>query len=89
MSGEKEWFYGACADERRMERCYWRRIGFVIFVAIVMGMLLLSLGGCAEDRWLTKEEDAEMRQNCEATGCVAVPVPLWNQIKRTLGLVES
>jgi hypothetical protein len=89
MSRDKEWFYGACADERLMERCYWRRIGFVIFAAIAIGMLLLSLGGCAEDRWLTKEEDAELREKCEATGCAMVPMPMWDQIKRILGISES
>lgn len=49
--------------------------------------LVLGIAGCAEERWLTKEEDAEMRAYCEPQGgCALVPAPIWEQIKRVLKL---
>lgn len=50
-------------------------------------MLALLLSACAtppDDRYLTKEEDTALREKCEATGCVVVPTPLFEQIVRAL-----
>ena len=44
-------------------------------------LLCLCLAGCAQDRYLTAEEDAELRAKCEATNCAIVPMPLWIQIE--------
>lgn len=36
------------------ERAYWRRIGFVLFFALAIALLLIPLGGCAtteEEIW--------------------------------------
>lgn len=52
-------------------------------------LLVLLLAGCANGRYLTEQEDAEMRKNCEATGCVAVPVPVFNQILQILRAMGS
>ena len=38
---DTEWFYGRRDD--RHERCYWRRVGFVIFLALAMGLPWLFL----------------------------------------------
>lgn len=46
-------------------------------------IILLLLSGCAT-RYLTPEQDAEFRANCEATGCVVVPVPLMEQLLERL-----
>lgn len=51
-------------------------------------LLLLILSGCASDRYLSSEEDAAMRKACEEQGCVILPVPLWEQVKRMLGVVD-
>lgn len=47
-------------------------------------LLALLLLGCAEDRFLSKEEDEELRQSCEQVECVVVPVPVWLQIMQRL-----
>jgi len=51
-------------------------------------VLIVALAGCAtppQERWLTAEEDAEMRAKCEPVGgCAMVPMPLWNQIEKLL-----
>jgi hypothetical protein len=51
-------------------------------------LLCLMLTGCASDRYLSEQEDADMRKACEAQGCTIVPTPLWEQLKRALGVVE-
>ena len=43
-----EWFEGRSADEEQMEKCYWRRVGFVIFLAVVAGLILIPLNAHAE-----------------------------------------
>jgi hypothetical protein len=58
--------------------------------ACLGALLALALPGCAEDRWLTKEEDAEMRAACEPVGgCAVIPNPVWKQIQRALGLDDA
>lgn len=49
--------------------------------------LAIVLAGCAtqEDRFLTKEEDAHLREKCAETNCVIVPVPVWQEILKLLG----
>ena len=45
MGHETEWFHGA-KNEGAHERCYWRRVGFIAFAAIVAtGLLLLIISG--------------------------------------------
>lgn len=57
---------------------------------VIVATILFSCGGCAEDRWLTKEEDAEMRAACEPVGgCAVIPNPVWKQIKRALGMDDA
>ena len=49
--------------------------------------VLFSIAGCASqpERWLTAEEDADLRAKCEPHGgCVAVPNPVWQQIEMLL-----
>ena len=45
---DTDWFEGRTAEEKH-ERCYWRRVGFVIFFAIAGALLLGPLMGCATD----------------------------------------
>ena len=47
---------------------------------LVSAALLAAMAGCSTTRYLTEEEDQSMREKCEATGCVAIPVPLYRQI---------
>ena len=47
-------------------------------------VLFLIAPGCASDRYLTKEQDEEMRANCEPHSCVVVPAPVWAQIEAML-----
>jgi len=47
-------------------------------------LVLLLLTGCASDRWLSKEEDAEMRKNCEPKGCACMPNDQWRAIEELL-----
>lgn len=48
-------------------------------------LLCLTLLGCADDRYLTKQEDADMRKNCERVGCAIVPVPIFRQLLDRIG----
>jgi hypothetical protein len=43
---DTEWIYGRTAEQKH-ERCYWRRVGFVIFLAIAGAIVLGPLMGCA------------------------------------------
>ena len=41
---DKEWFYGeVVVGEEQYERCYWRRVGFIAFAAIVAVILILPI----------------------------------------------
>lgn len=46
-------------------------------------ILAVLLAGCAAqpERFLTKEQDDEMRKVCEE-GCVTLPVSVWIQIQQ-------
>lgn len=51
-------------------------------------LLCLLLSGCASDRYLTPAEDETMRKNCEPMGCTIIPTPLWEQVKKLLGVQD-
>lgn len=59
-----------------MDPRYWG--GFCLL--LISAALLAAMAGCSTTRYLSDEEDAAMREKCEATGCVAIPVPLYRQI---------
>lgn len=46
MANDSEWFQGNVAEEQH-ERCYWRRIGFLIFTALALAAIFAPLMGCA------------------------------------------
>lgn len=47
-------------------------------------LLCLLLAGCANGRYLTPQEDADMRKNCEKVGCTVVPNPILLQLLNRL-----
>jgi hypothetical protein len=48
-------------------------------------IVLILLAGCSSGRWLSKDEDAEMRAACEPKGgCVVIPRPDWKIIEQML-----
>lgn len=49
-------------------------------------LLCVLLSGCASDRYLSRDEEDMMRKSCEVHGCTVIPSPLWEQIKRLLGV---
>lgn len=54
------------------------RLQWVMRVCLAgIGILFVIVipGACAtvEERWLTKEEDAAFRKNCEGRDCVVIP----------------
>lgn len=62
------------------------RAGWLGWLVIVI--LLLSLGlflpGCST-RYLTEEQDAQLREVCERQGgCTVLPTPTWNEIRDIL-----
>lgn len=67
-----------CAVARALERAAIP----LLLIAVICGAALLQ--GCASDRYLTEEQDAELRKVCEAQGCTMVPTPLWQQIEAWL-----
>ena len=65
------------------------RIALLLIAAVVATAML---AGCAGDRFLTAEQDAEMRANCEPGGCTCVPARQWDQIEqllRRLGILRD
>jgi len=55
--------------------------------AVLVAAILLA--GCAETRYLTREQDEAMRASCEPQGCRVVPSPAWMQIERILRAVAG
>ena len=55
----------------------------------VLAFVIMLMPGCATDRYLTAEEDAELRAKCEPHPghCVAVPYPLWKKIEQLLRMM--
>jgi hypothetical protein len=47
-------------------------------------VLVLLVSGCASERYLTAEQDAEFRTNCEPNGCTVLPNPVWQRIEMIL-----
>lgn len=70
---------------RKAERATLRERAFIGF-GIVCGiaLLLVALPGCASGRFLTQEQDDEMRANCAEHGCAVIPTPVWQQIEQVL-----
>ncbi len=62
----------------------------IIPVLIWLGIIILSItitvqiSGCASERFLTQEEDDEMRAHCAEHGCAVIPNPAWQQIEQLL-----
>ena len=46
--------------------------------AAILAALLLR--GCASERYLSLEEDAELRAKCEGQNCVVVPASVLQQL---------
>jgi hypothetical protein len=61
------------------------RLAWFLWAVTLAAVLFLgfSLTGCAEQRFMTKEQDEEMRAACEV-GCEVIPSPLWQQILKLL-----
>lgn len=57
MSEDTNWFAGVNDDQ--YERCYWRRIGFIIFATLALALIFAPLMGCA-----TKETPANRTEVC-------------------------
>ena len=61
---------------------------------LILGTFVLSLASCAHPapagykHWLTDEEDASLRKQCEGKDCVMVPGYLWQQIIQVLDGVK-
>lgn len=49
-------------------------------------VLLLLLCGCAQDRYLSAEEDQKMREACETAGCITMPVPVFQELLKRRGI---
>lgn len=45
---ETEWFHDREVDEAH-ERCYWRRVGFGLFIVIALAFIFAPLYGCATE----------------------------------------
>ncbi len=57
-------------------------------IVLILGIQIpvLGMSGCASqpERWLTAEEDAAFRAQCEDKNCVIVPGIICEQIKAAL-----
>jgi hypothetical protein len=51
----------------------------------LIALLAFTMVGCTTDRYLTKEQDDQMREVCESTGCAVLPADKWETIKKLLG----
>lgn len=68
-------------DEAQAKRARLRPMTLVIFVGLLVAFVIV-LGGCASPRYLTEEQDAEIRKVCEPAGCHVMPMPLWREIQQ-------
>lgn len=52
----------------------------------LLAIAAFLLAGCAPapQRFLTEEQDTAMREQCEATGCAVVPLPILQQLLQRL-----
>jgi hypothetical protein len=71
---------------RKEERATLRQRALIWFgIVCALALLLLALPGCASsERFMTKEQDDEMRANCAEHGCTVIPNPVWEQIEQVL-----
>lgn len=59
---------------------------------VVLGLLLFAIlffVGCSSTRYLTAEQDAEMREICEKPenhGCAVVPGRVWEYVQKMMGI---
>lgn len=51
--------------------------------AAFLCVVIICLPGCSSPRYLTEEQDDEMRNVCDPHGC-QVPYPAWVQIEEIL-----
>lgn len=55
---------------------------------VIAALFLFGCPGCAStsspERYLTAEQDAEMRNVCDPHGCQVIPYPAWVQIEAIL-----
>ena len=64
----------------------WREFaaGAAIAAILLSAMLLLGCSS-APERYLTQEQDEQMRAACADTGgCTVIPNPIWMQIQQIL-----
>lgn len=48
-------------------------------------LLALLLAGCAAPRYLTPEQDAQLKADCQPVGgCIYMPEMLWRKIEAVL-----
>ena len=45
--------------------------------------LVAALSGCATDRYLTEEQDREMRATC-VDGCMVIAGPAWERLRKAV-----
>ena len=57
-------------------------IAALLVIAVLAAAVLTT--GCASGRYVTDEQDAELREACEPAGCRVVPAPLWQRIEQLL-----
>ena len=50
----------------------------------VLAFLIILMPGCATERYLTAQEDAELRAKCEPANCAIVPLKLLKQIEQLI-----
>lgn len=61
----------------------------VVIWLVVLGLLLLAVG-CASDRYLTVEEDNQMREVCgEARDCAVIHGEKWRFIEELLNQMRG
>lgn len=60
-----EWFEGRSIDEQ-LERCYWRRVGFVVVFAAILAALLFPLLAHSEPLFQTSGEGITITLHSEA-----------------------
>lgn len=66
-----EWFEGRSTDEQ-MERCYWRRVGIVLVLAIIAFLILLPLKAHAEPLFQTSDDSVTITLHSEPCAIKAV-----------------
>lgn len=52
-------------------------------------LVLLLLCGCAQTRYLSAEQDEQMRAHCEPDGCAVIPAQQWEAIEKILQMLRG